>query len=86
MASLDEAFVMLKSRIWPDSWVGKEICWLKLIVSSNLLKRTVFELYCLSIWMLKSPTKIKPTFEVIWCPGNDSNSTQKAEIDDSGGR
>ena len=85
MASLDEAFVTIKSRIWPESWVGKEICWLRLKVSSNLLKRTVFGSFCLSIWMLKPPTKIKSTFEVIWCSNKDSNSAQKAEIDDDWG-
>ena len=36
--------------------------------------------------MLKSPTKIKFTFEVVWCLSNDLNSAQKAEIDDDEGR
>ena len=35
--------------------------------------------------MLDLPTKITSTFEVI-CSSNDSNSAQKAEIDDDGGR
>ena len=79
MASVDKTFVMMKSIIWPQSWVGKEICWLRLKLSSNLLKRTVFR-SSFSEWMLKSPTKIKSTFEVIWRSSNDSNSAQKAEI------
>ena len=86
MAHLDEAFVMIKSRIWPESWVRKEIRWLRLKLSSNLLKTAIFGSSCLSIWMLKSPTKIKSTFEVIWYSNNDSNSAQKAEIDDDGAR
>ena len=64
MTNLDEAFVMIKSRIWPESWVGKEICWLRLKLSNNLLKTTVFGSSFLSKWMLTSSTKIKSTFEL----------------------
>ena len=86
MISLDDAFVMIKSRIWPESWVGKEICWFRLKLSSTMLKRAVFGSSCLPIWMQKSRTQIISTFEIILCSSNDSNWGQKAEIGDYVGR
>ena len=50
--------VMSKSRVWPESCVGKVICWVRLKVSKRSKKDDTWGANGSSTWKLKSPVKM----------------------------
>ena len=82
----DDALVLIKLRMWPELWVGREPCWHKLNVFNNLRKWRALESFNSSTRILKSPTIFRSTLDEMWNSSKDLNSVKNVDMDDDGGR
>ena len=82
----DEEWVRSKSRVWPEEWVGKLMCWVREKSLRRLIKWEVYEQSDWSTWKLKSPVINISEFEVARSSRRVENSEMKVALEEEGGR
>ena len=78
--------VISRSRVWPELWVGKVICWVRLKVLSRSKKEETCGAAGSSTCRLKSPVKISSDEVEIKSSRREVNSDKKVALEEDGGR
>ena len=72
--------------MWPELWVGKVICWVRLKVLSMSKKEETWGAVRSSTCRLKSPVRISSDEVEIKSSRREVNSDMKVALEEDGGR